>query len=564
MTKEHNRWVAALLLAALLMGLSFACCRMVYETNDDSSIVAAASGAVTGTPYAGNGFTSYLYGSFLAGLFRLVPSLPWHAIILLGLIYLSLSALIRSYLTVCSDKNIPCRVALVLFAALYVGVLLPYVVMLQFTTVPALAASAGSCLLLTSWKNAREQKSSVLLGFLLLFCALLLRVQSGWVSLPLLLMFGISYAFEHRSRGKGIAVVCIAVAIGYGLLTVFDSMLYQWSDPTWAIFDEFNALHGSLLDYNNTDLATQASHKLEIWTPWLTYMVRDWYMLDARMTVENLSALLGMMETLRPSFSVFSILKASGSLLLHYPIFSLSLVGISLFALYASIRLLSRKRYWAVLRMLGIYAYLIVFVAYFYGVLGRMPMRAAFTAGCPCYTLLVLNGLEAFEPSQRTERSILRPVVLAATLALCIATPVLRGNSFVPLRWEDQLQDRMRHSSEVICEYVTREDNADTLYLTDVTMDFSPSFVYGDQLPSNLLSWRCGMYHSPLYQEKLRQFGYDRFTTENLFDENVLLLVQDGSALSLLTGYLEDDYSPVSVETVDQGECFTVYRLKWV
>ena len=72
------------------------------------------------------------------------------------------------------------------------------------------------------------------------------------------------------------------------------------------------------------------------------------------------------------------------------------------------------------------------------------------------------------------------------------------------------------------------------------------------------------MYHSPLYQEKLQQFGYDRFTTENLFDENVLLLVQDGSALSLLTDYLHTDYGPVATEIVDQGECFTVYRLQWV
>lgn len=564
MTKERNRWIAALLLAALLMGLSFACCRLVYETNDDSSIVAAASGAVTGTPYAGNGFTSYLYGSLLAGLFRILPSFPWHAILLLSLIYVSLASLIRSYLSVCAERQIPCTTALVLFIALYLGVLLPYVVMLQFTTVPALAASAGSILLLTSAKKLRQQKCAVLLGLLLLFSALLLRVQSAWVVIPLMLMFGISYAFEPRRYGKGIAYVCIAVVIGYGVLTVFDSMLYQQSNPAWAVFDDFNALHGSLLDYNNTDLATKASHELEVWTPWLTYMVRDWYMLDARMTVENLSALLEVMDRLRPPFTVFGILKAAGSLLLRYPIFSLSLAGFSLYAVYASVRLICQKRYWALLRIIGIYAYLILFVSYFYGLLGRMPMRAAFTAGCPCYTLLVLSGLEAFEPSAQKQNRILRSSVLAAMLALCIATPVLHGNNFVPIRWVEQYQDRMRQSSEIICEYVTREENEDTLYLTDVTMDFSPTFIYGKKLPSNLLSWRCGMYHSPLYQEKLQQFGYDRFTTENLFDENVLLLVQDGSALSLLTDYLHTDYGPVATEIVDQGECFTVYRLQWV
>lgn len=564
MTRERNRWMAALLLAALLMSLSFACCRMVYETNDDSSIVAAASGAVTGTPYAGNGFTSYLYGALLASLFSIQPAIPWHAVILLGLIFLSLSALIKSYLTLCAEKNVPYTTVLVLFAALYAGVLLPYVVMLQFTTVPALAASAGICLLFTSWNGLHKKKAAFVIGFLLLFFSLLLRIQSGWVAIPLLLMFGITYKFEHHKNGKGIILICTAVTVLFGLVTVLDSSLYQWSDPAWAAFDEFNALHGSLLDYNNTDLATEASNNLPVWTPWLTYMVRDWYMLDARMTNENLSALLAAMEELRDPISLFGILKATGSLLLRYPIFSLSLAGFSLLALYAGIRLLKNRRYWAVLRIVGIYAYLIVFVAYFYGVLGRMPMRAAFTAGCPCYVLLLFNCLEAFEPSPECKAcKPLEKGVLAVTLALCIATPVINGNSFVPLRWEEQYQDRFRESSEIICEYVTRPENADTLYLTDITMDLSPSFVYGDQLPANLLSWRCGMYHSPLYQTKLRQFGYERFTTENLFDEDVLLLVQDSAALGLLIWYIEVEYAFIEVETIDQGECFTVYRLKW-
>ena len=563
MTRERNRWLAALLLAALLMSLSFACCRMVYETNDDSSIVAAASGAVTGTPYAGNGFTSYLYGALLAALFGSVPALPWHAIILVGLIFLSLSALIKSYLTLCAERNIPYSVTLTLFAALYVGVLLPYVVMLQFTTVPALAASAGSCLILTSWKNARTQKTSIVIGICLTFFALLLRIQSAWVAIPLLMMFGISYEFERRRYGKGIGWFCIAIAVGCLLITLLDSSLYQWSDPAWEAFDEFNALHGGLLDYNNTDLATRASHEVAGWTPWLTYMVRDWYMLDARMTEENLSVLLNAMENLREPFSVYGILKATGSLLLRYPIFSISLAGFSIFALYASIRLIKQRRYWAVLRMVGIYVYLAAFVAYFYGYLGRMPMRAAFTAGCPCYALLLLNSLEAFESDQKAALPRAAKPLSALVLALCIATPLVNGNSFVPLRWKDQYHDRIRQSSELICEYVTRPENADTLYLTDVTIDLSPAYVYGDRLPSNLLSWRCGMYHSPLYQTKLKRFGYERFTSENLFDEGVLLLVQDASALNLLYEYLETDYAPVELETVDTGACFTVYRISW-
>ena len=88
---ERRQWLTAVLMTAVLFAATFAFCRPLYETNDDSAIVAAASGAVTGSPYAVNGFTSYVYGLVLSRLFALFPSIPWHACILLGTLFFLLS-----------------------------------------------------------------------------------------------------------------------------------------------------------------------------------------------------------------------------------------------------------------------------------------------------------------------------------------------------------------------------------------------------------------------------------------------------------------------------------------
>ena len=94
-------------------------------------------------------------------------------------------------------------------------------------------------------------------------------------------------------------------------------------------------------------------------------------------------------------------------------------------------------------------------------------------------------------------------------------------------------------------------------------LDLSPSYVHRDTLPSNLVPWTCGMFHSPLYQEKLQKLGYDSFTTENLVDDNVLLLITADKALNLLTQYLESEFGSVEALLVDQTPSFGVYRLSW-
>ena len=189
--RGRDRWLSALLAALLIMVVTYALCRPIYETNDDSSIVAAASGAVTGVPYAGNGFTSYLYGALLAGLFSLNAELPWHALFLLGVAFLSLAALIKCFACAGERFSVPAVVLWSVLGGLYAGVLMPYVAMLQFTTIAAMAATGGITLLLgAGCGRGRAARFERGIAAVLLLCAFGLRVQSLWAGLPLLAGYG--------------------------------------------------------------------------------------------------------------------------------------------------------------------------------------------------------------------------------------------------------------------------------------------------------------------------------------------------------------------------------------
>lgn len=562
--RERDRWLLALLAALLIMAVTYALCRPIYETNDDSSIVAAASGAVTGAPYAGNGFTSYLYGALLGGLFSLNAQLPWHTLFLLGVAFLSLAALIKCFTCVGERLSVPAAVLWAVFAGLYAGVLLPYVAMLQFTTIAAMAASGGTGLMLCagagSGRAARFDRS---VAGVLLLCAFGLRVQSLWAAMPLLAAYGVLAWLESPRRGRKTALCCGAALVLLGLLTIADSALYRYNEPGWDAFCAYNDRLSDLLDYNNTGLVDELAAEAAGWPSWTTYMVRNWYQLDERMTLDSLTALTDAIAEARPASTAVSLLRATGSVLLNYPMFSFTLAGFGVFALWAFVSLASRKRIWGCLAIVGPAAYLIVFVAYFYGVLGRLPERAAFTAACPCYVLLALSCLRAFAPEAAPMGLLSRRLAAAAACALlllCAVPTVANAPERLPLRWQEQSRDSARALSGRMCAYACA--HPDRIYVTDAPLDHDPFYVYGNALPVNLIEWCNGMFHSPMYQEKLRVLGFDSFTSRTLLKEGVYLLLSGEGVLNNLKGYLEAEYGPVTVQTCFLGDGFLECALR--
>ena len=105
-----------------------------------------------------------------------------------------------------------------------------------------------------------------------------------------------------------------------------------------------------------------------------------------------------------------------------------------------------------------------------------------------------------------------------------------------------------------MCAYACA--HPDRVYVTDAPLDHDPFYVYGDALPVNLIEWCNGMFHSPMYQEKLHVLGFDSFTSRTLLEEGVYLLLSGEGVLNNLQGYLAAEYGPVSVELLYRGDGF--------
>lgn len=177
MNRERDRWLAALLAVALMMTVTYLFSDVIFQTNDDNGIVVAASGGVTGEPYAGNGLTSYIYGALLAGLYSLCPGVPWHAGLMTAVQALALIAILRSLFVLCSRKGQSPLWGLLAFVALYAGVSVKFMVRLQFSAVAGYCAAALAALLWTLPEGRRARRFACGVGLALMAYALLVRFQ---------------------------------------------------------------------------------------------------------------------------------------------------------------------------------------------------------------------------------------------------------------------------------------------------------------------------------------------------------------------------------------------------
>lgn len=563
--REMNRWLTALAVTACLLCIAYLCCYPAFETNDDNAIIAAASGATTGSPYAGNGFTTYLYGALLAGLYSLCAYIPWHTLILLGMIGVSLAAILKSLFCLCRRYQLPMLFGLGLLIGLFAGVLLPYVVKLQFTAVPAFAATAAACLVLTLPTEARKaaKNFSLAVAGVLLLLSFGIRSASFLLTLPLLIGLGLVYWLQKKQGRRMVAVFCAATLALTAGLTLLDNALYRTHEANWAEYKEYNDRLGDLLDYNNTDLMQEIAPGATGWSMELTVMTRGWYLLDSRLNIESLNALMGELDAVKPTLTAYSVAKATGSLLLRYPMFGFNLLGAAMVSLFAFIHYAKRRQFWAMVGIAGTWAYLLLAVAYFYGILGRMPERVAFAAACPFYVLLVVACLPAFEKKMREpQRGRILAAVCGAVVLCGAATLVLHGERLLPLRWQPSQRPVQFAMTQSVNAYVAK--HSDLLYITDITQRFSPFYIYEKTLPVNLIDWSNCMLRSDMFDQKMERLGLPAPDTTTLFLPQTRLLVSSPHMLDGLLDYIDADYGPVEAELVEDSGSFVVYRLSLV
>lgn len=565
LSRERNRWLAALFVTALLLTCTYLVSDVVFQTNDDNAIASAASGGVTGAPYPGNGFTSYLYGLLLSGLYGALPDIPWHASLLTLAQALGLAAVLRSVLFICVQKHIRPLWGLVGFAALYAGLGVKFMTYVQFTAAPGYCAAGLAALLWTLPKGKRARAFNCAAGCGLMAFGLLLRFKGGLLTLPVPLMAGGTLILQKDENRRAAFLCCLSLAIFTAGAWALDNALYRANEPGWqeqAAFDEYSAV---LLDYHNDDEAYALALQVTDWSPELIRCVRGWNLLmDERFNTENLRRLAEAIEAAQAPPDPAQLLYKTGSVLKRYQEFRWNALALGLLGCWAFWRALRAKRWQEGLLLAGLAGSLLAVIAFFYGWMNRFPDRVAFAYAWPVSVMIWLlflggsdprNGRSRKAPAWRTLPDLGAALLLAA--ALCTLIP--HASDMLVIRGRNPSRESRAELTARVNAYAAARP--ETIFVTNVTQGF-PAFST-ERPPVNLYEWGSAMVRSPMYKEKATNLGYpDGLTARNLADGPVRLLLTDPGTLAMVMDCVQKDISDWTAVSEDDQGIFHVYRLE--
>ena len=138
----------ALCIALITWGIVAVGFDFFYDLNDDVLIKDILSGAYTGTPSGYNNQMMYPISVLIAGLYRLIPSVPWYGIMLMG--GLAASVTIIAYRLLCYTINIWIKLAISVSAIVFMlGVYLDELTNMTYTVVSAMLVTAACVWVLT-------------------------------------------------------------------------------------------------------------------------------------------------------------------------------------------------------------------------------------------------------------------------------------------------------------------------------------------------------------------------------------------------------------------------------
>ncbi len=549
MKTEKARWVAALLTVALLACITYSLSDVVFQTNDDQTIICLANGGVTGSPAAGSGFTSYGYGLLLAGLYGRWPGVPWHALLLSAGIWLCLTAILRSLFFLCAQKRQSPLLGLAAFLALYAGVGMKFVCYLQFTTAAGFGGAAAAALLFTLPQGRRACRWCGFFAMAAVLFGLLLRPESGLLALPVPLLAGLWQGLTRRRR-PALMVCAVAVALTAGVWLA-DGALHAALVPGWQESQAFDSASAVVLDYRNTDETYRLARQHTDWTEELCQCFRNWELLfDRRFNTETLNRIAALAEAADPGPAPLTLAHKTLSMFKNTREFRWNALAYGILGLWALVLFLRRRDGLSALAVVAVGASLVAVVALFYGWLNRLPDRVAFVYALPSYTALLFLWGEAVSVRKRW-------IGLALLLAAAVLTVAVQPQDVLVL---NNLSRRHRaaaaHEANV---YAARHPQY--VYVTDVSQAF---YAFETETPPvNLVEWCSPLIRSAAYQEKLRLLGYPQgLDTLNLADEKVRLLIHSPAAVNRLTAALEADGLDWQWEEEMRLDALSVYRLK--
>ena len=218
----------ALCIAVITWGIVAIGFDFFYDLNDDVLIKDILSGAYTGTPSGYNNQMMYPISVLIAGLYRLIPSVPWYGIMLMG--GLAASVTIIAYRLLCYTLNIWIKLAMSVFAVVFIlGIYLDEITNMTYTVVSAMLATAACVWVLTD-NNLRLRDNIVPI----VLCIISFNIRSEMFLLMCPYMAAVAiikFIFDLSKKTlRNLLEIAVVILVGVVFTFLIDTIAYSGSE----------------------------------------------------------------------------------------------------------------------------------------------------------------------------------------------------------------------------------------------------------------------------------------------------------------------------------------------
>ena len=218
----------ALCIALITWGIVAVGFDFFYDLNDDVLIKDILSGAYTGTPSGYNNQMMYPISVLIAGLYRLIPSVPWYGIMLMG--GLAASVTIIAYRLLCYTFNIWIKLAMSVFVIVFIlGVYMDEITNMTYTVVSAMLATAACVWVLTD-NNLRLRDNIVPI----VLCIISFNIRSEMFLLMCPYMAAVAlikFIFDLSKKTlRNLSIIATVILAGIVITFLIDTIAYSGSE----------------------------------------------------------------------------------------------------------------------------------------------------------------------------------------------------------------------------------------------------------------------------------------------------------------------------------------------
>lgn len=221
----------ALCIAVITWGIVAVGFDFFYDLNDDVLIKDILSGAYTGTPSGYNNQMMYPISVLIAGLYRLIPTVPWYGIMLMGGLATSVSIIV--YRLLCYTLNVWINLAMSIFTVVFIlGVYLDEITNMTYTVVSAMLATAACIWVLTD-NNLRLRDNIVPI----VLCIISFNIRSEMFLLMCPYMAAVAiikFIFDLSKKTlRNLSEIAAVILAGVVFTFLIDTIAYsgsEWSE----------------------------------------------------------------------------------------------------------------------------------------------------------------------------------------------------------------------------------------------------------------------------------------------------------------------------------------------